>query len=172
MPTLVLPLLLRWRAGTRDFFPALAALVGPVQNIFTSSYIISLHLSPSLCKLGRQSCHVACLWLYRTQRHRDRRPSTTLQDIGVMGTKNMKVFGEEIIFCTGLASAAKAGQNSIVPAWGALPRKNPFHMYSKSPHFQQSAGRGHPSLLLSGCTVYSLVQILHFLLICFANIKI
>jgi hypothetical protein len=30
--------LVRWacRASTRDFFPALAALVGPVQNIFSS----------------------------------------------------------------------------------------------------------------------------------------
>jgi hypothetical protein len=32
----VIPWLIRWacRAGTRDFGPALAALVGPVQNIF------------------------------------------------------------------------------------------------------------------------------------------
>jgi hypothetical protein len=32
----VLPLLIRWscRAGTKDFCPALAALVGHVQNIF------------------------------------------------------------------------------------------------------------------------------------------
>jgi hypothetical protein len=32
----VLPWLVRWvlHAGTRDFFPALAALVGPEQNIF------------------------------------------------------------------------------------------------------------------------------------------
>jgi hypothetical protein len=32
----VLPWLIRWacRAGTRDFCPALAALVGPVQNTF------------------------------------------------------------------------------------------------------------------------------------------
>jgi hypothetical protein len=33
----VCPWLVRWafRAGTRDFRPALAALVGPVQNIFS-----------------------------------------------------------------------------------------------------------------------------------------
>jgi hypothetical protein len=32
----VLPWLVRWarRAGTRDFYPALAALVSPVQNVF------------------------------------------------------------------------------------------------------------------------------------------
>jgi hypothetical protein len=41
----VLPWLVRWalRAGTRDLFPALPALVGPVQNIFSSPYIISNH---------------------------------------------------------------------------------------------------------------------------------
>jgi hypothetical protein len=33
----LLPWLVRWarRAGTRDFYPALAALVSPVQNIFS-----------------------------------------------------------------------------------------------------------------------------------------
>jgi hypothetical protein len=35
------PWLVRWArgAGTRDFCPALAALVGPVQNIFVSPYL-------------------------------------------------------------------------------------------------------------------------------------
>jgi hypothetical protein len=35
------------RAGTRDFCPALAALVGPVQALFSSPDTISLHLSLS-----------------------------------------------------------------------------------------------------------------------------
>jgi hypothetical protein len=39
------------RAFTRDFGPALAALVGKVQNIFSSPYTISIHLSPSPSKL-------------------------------------------------------------------------------------------------------------------------
>ncbi len=43
----VLPWFVRWarRAGTRDSNPALAALVSPVQNIFSSSYTISIHVS-------------------------------------------------------------------------------------------------------------------------------
>ncbi len=49
------------RACTRDFCSALAALVGPVQNIFSSPYTISMPLSPSPSKLGRQPCWVACL---------------------------------------------------------------------------------------------------------------
>ncbi len=57
--------LVHWacRASTsiRDFYFALAALVGPVQNIFPSPYIISIPLSPSPSKLGRQPCWVACL---------------------------------------------------------------------------------------------------------------
>ncbi len=59
----VLPWLVRWvrGAGTRDFSPALAALVGPVQNIFLSPYTSLLDLSPSYSQLGRQSCRVVCL---------------------------------------------------------------------------------------------------------------
>ncbi len=60
----VLPWLFDWacRASTRDFCSALAALVGPVQNIFFSlPYIISIQLSPFPCKLGGQPCLVACL---------------------------------------------------------------------------------------------------------------
>jgi hypothetical protein len=49
------------RAGTRDFCSAFAALVGPVQNIFSSTDTISIPLSPSPSKLGRQPCWVA--WL-------------------------------------------------------------------------------------------------------------
>jgi hypothetical protein len=44
------------------FCPVLAALVGPVQNIFSSPCTISIHLSPSSNKLGRQSCRVARLF--------------------------------------------------------------------------------------------------------------
>jgi hypothetical protein len=40
------------RAGTRGFCPALAAVVGPVQNIFSSLYTISINLSPLPSKLG------------------------------------------------------------------------------------------------------------------------
>ncbi len=48
--------------GTRDFCPALAALVFLVQNIFflTAHYFNSfVPISPS--KLGRQPCWIACL---------------------------------------------------------------------------------------------------------------
>jgi hypothetical protein len=58
--------LVRWalRAGTRDFCPALAALVGPVQNIcFSTLYTISINLSPSPSKLDRQSCRIGCLFI-------------------------------------------------------------------------------------------------------------
>jgi hypothetical protein len=43
----VLSWFLRWvpRAGTRDFCPALAALVGPVQNSFSTTDSIILCLS-------------------------------------------------------------------------------------------------------------------------------
>ncbi len=48
-------------AGNRDFCPALAALVGPVQNFFLTVHTISIHLSPLPSKLGRHSCWVASL---------------------------------------------------------------------------------------------------------------
>ncbi len=35
------------RAGTRHFYPALAAMVRPVQNIFSSPYTIFIYVSPS-----------------------------------------------------------------------------------------------------------------------------
>ncbi len=38
-----------------------SALVGPEQIIFVSPYTISIHLTPSPSKLGRQSCRVAGL---------------------------------------------------------------------------------------------------------------
>jgi hypothetical protein len=59
----VLPWLVRWacRAGTRDFYPVLAALVGQVPSIFSSPFAISLHFTPSPSKLCRQSCLVTSL---------------------------------------------------------------------------------------------------------------
>jgi hypothetical protein len=56
--------LVHWalHAGTRDFYPALTALVSPVQNIFfPHRTLFQVHLSPSPGKLGRQSRRVACL---------------------------------------------------------------------------------------------------------------
>ncbi len=50
-------------AGTSDFCSALAALVGPVQNIFSLPCTFSIPLSPSPSKLGRQQCWIACLLL-------------------------------------------------------------------------------------------------------------
>jgi hypothetical protein len=59
----VLSWFVRWacRGGRRDFCSALAALVGPVKNIFSSPYTSSILLSSSSSKLGRQPCWVACL---------------------------------------------------------------------------------------------------------------
>jgi hypothetical protein len=47
--------LVRWSfsAGTRDFCSALAALVGPVQNTFSSPHTISIPLSPIAQQAGR-----------------------------------------------------------------------------------------------------------------------
>jgi hypothetical protein len=56
----VLPLLRRaLRAGTRDFCPALTALVGPVHNIF---FIYTEHFFTSFVPIaqGRQSSLVTC----------------------------------------------------------------------------------------------------------------
>ncbi len=49
------------RAVTRDFYSALAALVGPVQYIFSSLYTISILFSQSPSKLARQPCWVTRL---------------------------------------------------------------------------------------------------------------
>ncbi len=59
----VFPWLVGWarRASTWDFNPALAALISPVQNIFSSPCTISLYVSPSPSNLGRQSGRVAYL---------------------------------------------------------------------------------------------------------------
>ncbi len=57
----VLSWLVRWArlAGTRDFHPALAVLVSPVQNFFLQPYVhfcnIWMFVSPSPSKLGWQS---------------------------------------------------------------------------------------------------------------------
>ncbi len=65
----VLPWLVRWARhyGKRDFYPALAALVSPVQNIFSSPYTFSIYVFTSPSHLGRQSCRAelslnVCLW--------------------------------------------------------------------------------------------------------------
>ncbi len=59
----VLPWLVPWagRADTRDFRSALVAPVSPVQIFFFSPYTLSIPLSPSPSKLGRQPSWVACL---------------------------------------------------------------------------------------------------------------
>ncbi len=50
----------------KRFLFCLSCSVGPVQNIFflTVQYIISILLSPSPCKLGRQPCWVTCLIVF------------------------------------------------------------------------------------------------------------
>jgi hypothetical protein len=54
-----------WLVGTRDFYPALAALVNPPGPIFFSSpYTISIYMPPSPSNLGRQSCRAACFGMY------------------------------------------------------------------------------------------------------------
>jgi hypothetical protein len=66
----VLPWLVHWtcRAVTRDFYPALAALVGPVQNIF----FITVHYFYSFVPIVQQSMQAVmlylnmCLWFYPT----------------------------------------------------------------------------------------------------------
>jgi hypothetical protein len=61
----VLPWLVRraCRAGTRDFFPALTALVGPVQNTFFRQRTLFYFIVPvaQQAEVGRQSYRVACL---------------------------------------------------------------------------------------------------------------
>jgi hypothetical protein len=57
----ILHWLVHWalHAGTRDFYPALTALVSPVQNSFFSHRTLFQFIY--LSKLGRQSRRVACL---------------------------------------------------------------------------------------------------------------
>jgi hypothetical protein len=66
----VLSLLVRWarRVGKRDFCPALAALDGPVQNIFFLTVQFFTSFVPIAqqavqCTVGKQSCWVACVSL-------------------------------------------------------------------------------------------------------------
>jgi len=78
------------------------------------------------------------------QRHtlRDRRPSTAASP----ACWAMGIVERKKIFCAGPTRAATAKQKSLVPARLAqrnIQGKNPFHLYSMSPHspqFQQSAG--------------------------------
>jgi hypothetical protein len=66
----VLSWLVCWtfRAGTRDFCSALAALIGPVQNVFflTVHYFNSLvpiaQHDAQAAVLGRLSLRIMCLW--------------------------------------------------------------------------------------------------------------
>jgi hypothetical protein len=66
----VLPWLICWacRAGTRDFGPALAALVGPLQNIIfprrTLIQFINPHRPASWagCRAGSPVSYSMCLW--------------------------------------------------------------------------------------------------------------
>jgi hypothetical protein len=50
-----LPLVVRWarRAGKREVYPALAALVSPVQNSFSSPCTTSIYVSPSSQQPGQ-----------------------------------------------------------------------------------------------------------------------
>ncbi len=51
------------------------------------------------------------------------------------------VFGEEKIFCTGPTRAARTEQNLLYQQDEPNePTKDPFHMYSLSPKFQESVG--------------------------------
>ncbi len=50
------------RNGTRDFYPALAAIVSSEQYfIFLTGHTMSFYVAPSPSNLVRQSCRVACL---------------------------------------------------------------------------------------------------------------
>jgi hypothetical protein len=60
----VFPCLVLVVPSTRNFCPVLAALVSPDKIYFSLPNTISLHLSPSPSKLGRQSCRVACLIIF------------------------------------------------------------------------------------------------------------
>ncbi len=59
-----LPRLARWarRAGTREFFPALAALVSPVQNIFLAAHFFPLCVP--IAQQPGQAIVPGCLSLY------------------------------------------------------------------------------------------------------------
>ncbi len=48
----------KFLASTRDFYPALAALVSPVQNIFSLVHYFNLCVPVAL---GSQSCRAVCL---------------------------------------------------------------------------------------------------------------
>jgi len=83
--------------GTRDFCPTLAALAGPVQNIFSSLHTVSIHLSLLPSELGSQSCRVACL-LMCVSAH-DHRFSTRIQDNEEIKNTNLKIIRINIHTC-------------------------------------------------------------------------
>jgi hypothetical protein len=83
------------------------------------------------------------------------------------------VLARKIIFYIELTSAAKAGKILLYlhEEPNEPTKEGPLsYVLQESPF--ATVSRGHPSLVLSGCTVYSLVQILYFLLTCFKNVKI
>jgi len=57
----VLHWMVRWACRTRDFCPALAALVGLVQNTFCLTVTYFNSFVPFAQQLVRQSCGAACL---------------------------------------------------------------------------------------------------------------
>ncbi len=61
-----LPWLAHWALlpGKIDFCPALAALVCPVQKIFFLAIHYFNSFVPIAQQVNRQSCRVACLWVY------------------------------------------------------------------------------------------------------------
>jgi len=66
----VLPWLVGWtrRAGTKDFCPALAALVSQIQNIIFHRTLFHFNSPHRPCNLERQACRVACLCVSRSDR--------------------------------------------------------------------------------------------------------
>ncbi len=113
--------MVRWvfRAGTRDFFPALAALVGIVQNIFPLPYTISIYVSPSLRKLGRKSCWVACLLVYVSGcNHRVTYPiAPLLSDEAkhlLVGQRKERLRKRRMIAIVGVLAAGGGGVDPIV----------------------------------------------------------
>ncbi len=108
-------------AGTRVFYPALAALVSLVQNIFSSPYTISIYVSPKRSNLGWRSWRAACLWKC------------------ISGIQWGKIY-----FLLGQLEQPRRNKNPSFqhekPA--NQQRKDPFRVYSLSPHspqFQKSA---------------------------------
>ncbi len=86
------------------------------------------------------------IWLTQGHMLRERRPSTTFcPGCWAMGTQNKKVCCEEIIFVLDWLEQPRRIKISCTDTTSPInhSRKDPFHLYSISPHlvqFQQSAG--------------------------------